>query len=211
MNSSVFGICDQISHEIYSRFFSTGTLVREKQNPTLGLNDAVFTSVKYRRAHLSIVDARNTHKLWLLHTTIFPQVSDNSPIFGFDIIAGPNKVSGAFLDFSPCENNNHFMMDWFSHRTSNIEWNKRRELPEWAKNIFSESMVAIGAVGAEELEKFSSLGLEALSYYLSSLGTTITENNYSDSHNHYCIIPEIYFSPLLDLYEKPQNFSVGCL
>lgn len=187
MTSPIFERCDRVSHEIYSRFFSSGILVHEKQNPILGVNDAVFTSQRYRRAHISVVDARNTHNLWLLHTTVFPHVEDNSPIYGFDIIAGPKKVSGAFHDFSCAGNPNHYMMDWFSNRTVAIDWNKKRELPEWAKRIFSDSMVAIGAVGEEELDKFIDLGLETLTYYLSNVGNTYnSETNYADYQNFYC-------------------------
>ena len=56
----------------------------------------------YRRADLDIIDARLDRKLWMMHLCIYPKVSDPSPIYGFDIIAGPNKVTGAFHDFSPC-------------------------------------------------------------------------------------------------------------
>lgn len=188
MTSPIFERCNRVSHEIYSRFFSSGTLVHEKQNPILGVNDAVFTSPRYRRAHLSVVDARETHNLWLLHTTVFPHVEDNSPIYGFDLIAGPKKVSGAFHDFSSAGNKNHFMADWFSNRTANIDWNKKRELPEWAQKIFSNSMVAIGAVGEEELDKFIDLGLDTLTYYLSNVGNTFnSETNYADYQNYYCV------------------------
>lgn len=188
MTSPIFNICERVSHEIYSRFFSSGTLVYEKQNPILGINDAVFASRRYRKAHLSIVDARETHGLWLLHTTVFPHIEDNSPIYGFDIIAGPKKVSGAFHDFSPCGIQSHPMMNWFKNKTEDIDWNKRRELPEWAKKIFSDNMVAIGAVGPEELEKFSTLGLESLSYYLSHVGNTYNSDaNYADYQNYYCL------------------------
>lgn len=188
MTSPIFESCERVSHEIYSRFFASGSLVHEKQNPILGVNDAVFTSRRYRRAHISIVDARETHSLWLLHTTVFPHIEDNSPIYGFDIIAGPKKVSGAFHDFSSCSNSEHYMMNWFKNRTSNIDWNKRRELPDWAKKIFSDNMVAIGAVGVDELEKFSDLGLESLSYYLSNVGNTYDSNtNFSDYQNFYCV------------------------
>lgn len=188
MTSPIFEACERVSHEIYSRFFASGNLIHEKQNPVLGINDSVFSSQRYRRAHISVVDARETHSLWLLHTTVFPHIEDNSPIYGFDIIAGPKKVSGAFHDFSASGKSDHYMMDWFKNRTSHIDWNKKRELPEWAKKIFSDNMVAIGAVGESELEKFSDLGLESLSYYLSNVGNTYDANtDYSDYQNFYCV------------------------
>ena len=149
--------------------------------------DLVFESPRYRRAHVSIVDARESKKLWLLHVTVFPHANDPSPIYGFDIIAGPSKVSGAFHDFSAAGDANHDMMIWFADQTREIEWNKKRELPEWAKNIFSSSMVAIGAVGVEELDDFVSLGLKTLDYYLENVGNT--QESLADYHmaqNRYC-------------------------
>ena len=48
-------------------------------------------------------------------------------------------------------------------------------------------MVAIGAVGAEELAEFIKLGLETLDYYLENVGKTIwqsADNTYNQ--NRYC-------------------------
>ncbi len=152
-----------------------------------GVEDIVFSSLKYRRAHISTVDARDIRKLWLLHVTIFPHVNDPSPIYGFDIVAGPTKVSGAFHDFSSGGEPDHFMSNWFRSKTTNLDWNKKRELPEWAQNIFSDNMVAIGAVGEEELDKFSALGLEALEYYLENVGITQQDvATYDMAQNRYC-------------------------
>jgi hypothetical protein len=122
-----------------------------------------------------------------LHVTIFPHTNDPSPIYGFDIVAGPNKVSGAFHDYSNGGNPEHELMHWFKNRTKNIDWNKKRELPSWAKNIFSDSMVAIGAVGPEELDDFIRLGLETLDYYLKNVGThPHSYTNYAMAQNFYC-------------------------
>jgi hypothetical protein len=68
-----------------------------------------------------------------------------------------------------------------------IEWNKPRELPDWARQIFSSSMVAIGAVGPEELDEFIDLGINTLDYYLANVG--LTQQSLSDYHmaqNRYC-------------------------
>lgn len=157
------------------------------KNPEHGIEDIVFSSLKYRRAHISTVDARETRKLWLLHVTIFPQINDPSPIYGFDIVAGPTKVSGAFHDFSSSGEPDHTMMKWFADHTANLDWNKKRELPEWAKNIFSDSMVAIGAVGAEELDKFVEVGISSLKYYLKQVGISQQDvATYDMAQNRYC-------------------------
>jgi len=185
--TSIFDLCDQTASRIKEIFISSSDVVHEYYNKDLNIDDEVFSNDNFRRAHISIVDARATHKLWLLHTTIFPFIDDGSPIFGFDIIAGPNKVSGAFHDFSNGGEPDHYMMKWFADQTKELEWNKKRELPSWAKNIFSDSIVAIGAVGTEELEKFSNLGINSLNYYVDNVGYTETsKSDYTQQQNYYC-------------------------
>ena len=183
--TAVFDKAIACANSIIDSFKNTGQLVDVSTDPAYGISDRVFTSDRYRRAHVSIVDARESKKLWLLHVTVFPHVNDSSPIYGFDIVAGPSKVSGAFHDFSAVGRADHPMMSWFADETKDLEWNKKRELPEWAKAIFSDNMVAIGAVGSEELDEFVALGLKSLDYYLEHVGCTDTAD-YSELQNRYC-------------------------
>ena len=145
----------------------------------------VFTGKNFRRAHLDIVDARDTKKLYMLHLTVMPHVNDPSPIFGFDIIAGPNKVTGAFHDFSPVVSKHH-LLETFANRASFYEWSKTRELPDWAKAIFSEHMIAAGNIQTEaELARLLTLVINNLRHYLASVGEK-SSADYSDRHNRYC-------------------------
>ena len=66
-----------------------------------GWTNRTFSNDFIRRAHIDIVDARETKGLWMLHLCVFPQLTNGGPIYGFDIIAGKKKVTGAFHDFSP--------------------------------------------------------------------------------------------------------------
>jgi hypothetical protein len=185
MTQSLFDRVIECADQITRRFAATGALGNVYRTDII--IDKEFTSIRYRRAHISIVDARETKKLYLLHVTVFPHTNDPSPIFGFDIVCGPTKVSGAFHDFSAAGETNHPMIGWFSDQTKMLTWNKPRELPEWARAIFSSSMVAIGAVGAEELNEFISLGLKTLDYYLETVG--LTQESLADYHmaqNRYC-------------------------
>lgn len=175
--------CDNVLGEILQRFHATGKLVHTTNAGNV--TDYVFLSDNYRRAHISVVDARDTHKLWLLHVTVFPLLTDSSPIYGFDIVAGPNKVSGAFHDFSPVRKTNK-LAKWFHRRTKDLEWNKRRQLPEWAEPIFSKDIVAIGAVGLDELNQFADLGIETLDHYLDMLNLETGAGDYTKEHNFYC-------------------------
>lgn len=175
------------SKEIEKRFRNTGDLIELTTDERLGTTDIIFSSIRYRRAHISIVDARASKKVWMLHVTVFPHYNDPSPIYGIDIVAGPNKVSGAFHDFSISGDAESHMWLWFNAKTKILEWNRPRELPEWAKQIFSPAMVAIGAVGTDELEQFIKLGLETLDFYLANVG--FDQQDVADYHmaqNKYC-------------------------
>lgn len=146
----------------------------------------VYTGLNFRRAHLDIVDARDTKKLYMLHLTVFPHTDDPAPIFGFDIIAGPNKVTGAFHDFSPISQP-HPLLDWFKDRVSKNSWSKVRQLPDWAKAIFSDSMVAAGNISDEaELERLLQLVIANLDHYLDNIGEVSCGVDFTEAHNWYC-------------------------
>jgi hypothetical protein len=169
------------------RLKESGTVTDVSVNSKINSRDTVFTSGKYRRAHISTIDARASNKLYLLHVTIFPHTNDSSPIYGFDIVCGPTKVSGAFHDYSASGDQNHSMCRWFANKVAGMEWNKPRDLPEWARYIFSNHMVAIGAVNSEELDEFIDTGLTTLKYYLDTVGNTQEwPNDYHMSQNRYC-------------------------
>lgn len=103
-----------------------------------------------RRAHIDVVDARDTKGLWMMHVTCMPVLNNDAPIFGFDVIAGAKKMTGAFLDFSASSNPDHPMMQGYEDSVADFIPKKKRELPEWARNIFSDSMLAAGNVNTEE-------------------------------------------------------------
>ena len=110
----------------------------------------VWHSDSVRRAHIDVVDARDTKGLWMMHVTVMPQLNNDAPIFGFDVIAGKYKMTGAFLDFSASSNPDHPMMHGYADSVAEFIPKKKRELPDWAKNIFSDHMLAAGNVNTEE-------------------------------------------------------------
>jgi phycocyanobilin:ferredoxin oxidoreductase len=110
----------------------------------------VWHNSSVRRAHIDVVDVRDTKGLWMMHVTVMPQLNNDAPIFGFDVIAGKNKMTGAFLDFSASSNTEHPMMEGYADSVAEFIPKKKRELPEWARNIFSDSMLAAGNVNTEE-------------------------------------------------------------
>lgn len=153
-----------------------------------GWINRVWTSDRYRRAHIDVVDARSSKNLWMMHCCIFPHTDDPSPIFGYDVVAGKSKITGCFHDFSSTGNLNHPMVLWFGDEAKKLEWNKVRELPEWAKRIFSPHMIAAGNVQDEnELDQIFLIVENTLSYYLNNVGNDrgMTLDN-SKEQNFYC-------------------------
>jgi len=179
-----FEQCLDVEKILFTTLSAHAFAVEEYKNETdLNIRDYSFYSSKFERAHLSVVDAREAKNLYLLHCTITPFVDDPSPIYGFDIISGPKRVSGAFHDLSPIGPS--MLNTVFKDATDGLEWNKRRPLPEWAQSIFSENIVAIGAVGPEELSKFITFGLDTLNCYLKYVGEE-SDKSYDSEQNLYC-------------------------
>lgn len=189
--SQVWDTLIQIQKLLEESFNNTGQEIVEPGMERFnqpGWINRVWTSDKYRRAHIDVVDTRDTKGLWMMHCCIFPHIHNPAPIFGFDVIAGKNKITGCFHDYSKAGDPNHPMMDWFAHEVSKLEWRRERALPEWATNIFSKSMVAAGNVqDPEELEQITNLARTTVAHYLSTVEET--NNTVADTtlaQNYYC-------------------------
>ena len=145
-----------------------------------GWVNKVWTSQKYRRAHIDVVDARTTKGLWMMHCCVFPHIHNSAPIFGFDVIAGKNKITGCFIDYSPTTDRSHPMIEYFAEEVRRYEWIKKRDLPDWAQRIFSSSMVAAGNVSDEtELAQITSLAHILVNHYVETVEET--NNTIADS------------------------------
>lgn len=160
-----------------------------------GLNDyswfnKVYSSFpKFRRAHVEVLDRREKNNMWIMHTTIFPHVDDDAPIFGFDIVCTGNKVSGVFHDFSVTVNPEHKLMKLFAERVNSLKWKKERELPEWGKAIFSQNMIAAGgSTSEEELQQIIDVCVSNLDMYLEHVGDSslLTFEGSIIAQNKYC-------------------------
>ena len=167
------------------RLKETGTLLPEAQE--YDWYNHLYSSPTYRRAHVEIVDKMQSHKILVLHCTIFPHYNDPSPIWGFDAVCGPSKITGAFHDMSYGGDADHFMLKHFADTVKDLNWKKERELPAWASEIFSENIVAAGNINDEvELERLCSLAESNLDYYLNNVGKTADPNNdYYEVHRKY--------------------------
>jgi phycocyanobilin:ferredoxin oxidoreductase len=207
---------------LVAEFSKTGVEVHEPGMDRFnqpGWVNRVWQSDRYRRAHVDVVDARLTKGLWMMHCCVFPHTHNSAPIFGFDVIAGKNKITGCFIDYSPTVDREHPMIKYFAEEVSRYEWIKKRELPDWAQRIFSTHMVAAGNVSKEEeLSQITELANTLVNHYLETVGetnntvadTTFEQNYYAQNQKQNPHTPKVMVS--LGLSEEDVTvFIQDCL
>ena len=154
-----------------------------------GWTDTFWHSDQVYKAHLKTIVPADGKGLWLMHVNIFPEVGYELPILGFDIVAGPKKITGSFMDYSPLHGHPHPYHDYMEAKVKDLTWNKQRELPTWAKEIFSENMIAVGNINTEEeLEQFIEVTSDLLDYYLDNLeeNAFVSNRDTKPILNKYC-------------------------
>lgn len=181
--------------EIINIFDEQATEIQEDgldyfNRPESGWINRVWANDYVRRAHIDVVDARDSKGLWMMHVCIFPTLDNPAPIYGFDVIAGKNKMTGAFHDFSPSADPEHPMIQGYFDSVEHFVPEKQRELPEWARNIFTGKMLAAGNVKSdEEATEIIRIALDNLRAYFNEVGET---KGYGDqtivaaSQDYYC-------------------------
>ena len=189
--SKVWDTLIGIQHLLEESFDKTGTEVFEPGMDRFnqpGWVNRVWTSDDYRRAHVDVVDARETKGLWMMHCCIFPHTHNPAPIYGFDVVAGKNKITGCFHDFSPAGDKQHPLVEWFADEAAELQWNKTRKLPDWAERIFTTSMIAAGNVQNEnELDQIFAIANKTIKHYLTAIDeTNNTTENTTEAQNYYC-------------------------
>jgi len=222
MGSNVWDTLVAIEQYFEDRFNATGTAVNEPGMDRFnqpGWINKVWTSPAYRRAHIDVVDARESRGLWMMHCCIFPHTHNPAPIFGFDVIAGKNKITGCFYDYSPAGDPEHPLLDWFADEAQKLEWVKTRKLPEWAERIFSVNMVAAANVSnEEELAQLLGMAKQGITAYLEAVAdtnntaedTTVSQNYYAQNQKLNPHTPKVMVS--LGLSEDDvQHFIHECL
>ena len=188
--SQVWDTLISVQQLLEKRFNETGTEVFEPGMDRFnqpGWLNRVWTSDRYRRAHIDVVDARDSKGLWMMHCCVFPHTHNPAPIFGFDVVAGKNKITGCFIDYSPTGNPAHPMLDYFAEEVKRYDWHKPRALPEWAQRIFSANMIAAGNVSDEdELAQIVSLAGILVNHYTECVSeSNNTAVNTSEAQNYY--------------------------
>ena len=159
-------------------------------NDELGWVNRTWSNKYIRRAHVDVDDVREKKGLWMAHVCLFPGLTNGGPIYGFDIIAGKNKVTGAFHDFSPLLQKEHPLTRWFIEENKWFKPSKERELPDWAKAIFSGGMIAAGNVQEEkELNQICTMAVSNLANYIDKIRNHHDEAKMKDvieAQNYYC-------------------------
>ena len=182
--------------EIISVFDEQATEVAETgldyfNQPENGWINRVWANDSVRRAHIDVVDARDSKGLWMMHVCVFPTLDNGGPIYGFDVIAGKNKMTGAFHDFSPSSGGvDHPMIDAYRDSVEDYIPSKQRELPEWAQNIFTNSMLAAGNVKTEqeavEIIRIAVANLRAYFDEIKDFADTADREDTIKAQNWYC-------------------------
>ena len=150
----------------------------------------VWRNNHVRRAHIDVVDARDSKGLWMMHVCVFPVLNNDGPIYGFDVIAGKNKMTGAFHDFSASATLDHPMIEGYKEAVADFIPKKQRQLPEWATNIFTDKMLAAGNVSTEEeAVAIIELALDNLRAYFDEIGEFTGSGDVdlvTAAQNYYC-------------------------
>lgn len=193
MNTPLWDKLNRYAESLTSRFDDKFT---QYDNPKYtddmkfeGWTDTFWKSEHISKCHLKTIQPADAKSLWLMHINIFPKVGVELPILGFDIVAGPNKITGSFMDFSPLHGHDHEYHSYMEMATRGMSWNKPRELPPWAKEIFSENMIAVGNIRNDaELDQFISVTSQLVTYYLNNLetGAYVSNRDTLPLLNKYC-------------------------
>jgi phycocyanobilin:ferredoxin oxidoreductase len=131
-------------------------------------NNTLLASPTFRRAHVETFVV--TERLSVLHVCVFPHLTDPAPIFGFDMVAGPARVTGIFLDLSPVTTPPQQPSLRQAVGGSALDsFTVPRTLPEWG-DIFSPDVLAIRPTDLTEVERAIALGLAALEAMLDACG-----------------------------------------
>jgi hypothetical protein len=128
-----------------------------------------WKNLNVRRAHFEIVDARDTRGQYMLHLSLFPNLTNSGPIYGWVAIAGKNKVR-YFHDYSPLLVKEHSLTKYFVEESIWFKPSKPRKRAAWASEIFSDGVISGGNIKDEkELNQICTLVTSNLESYLDKI------------------------------------------
>jgi phycocyanobilin:ferredoxin oxidoreductase len=138
----------------------------ETSGAGLQWDNLLLTADRFRRAHVELFMAAG--RVCVLHVVVLPHLDDASPIFGFDMIAGPARVTGIFLDLSPVTHPPAGLrLREAVEEGALANFASRREVPPWG-DIFSTDFLAVRPIDLAEVRRAIGLGGQALDAALSA-------------------------------------------
>lgn len=145
------------------------------ETPEYGWENHRHSSPQFRMAHVEIF---NQDRFMVVHCCVFPHVSDPAPIFGFDVIASQNKVTGVFLDLSPTVEE--------PGKFHNLTFKQQRERPQWG-DIFSQNWIACRP-DKTEMMSIVAESQRLLKHYLTNIinKRTAPVDAIREGQNRYC-------------------------
>lgn len=177
-----------------------------------GHKNLFFSSNKLEMGHISIIDKRESKGMWMMHVCAFAKPEYPMPIYGFDVICGKNKITGCFHDMSPTVT---------TDQTKKIEENyvklveyfipeRERPLPEWAQEIFSDKMLAVGNVTKkQEISALVFFGMINLNVWFSGLNTVNKSFDQEVINAHEMAKSKYCFNQLQNVNSKNVMVSLG--
>ena len=137
------------------------------QRPDLHWRNLLLAGPGFRRAHVE--DLSVPGRLAVLHVCVFPHLDDPAPVFGFDLVGGPARVTGVFMDLSPVLPDRPTLRLGDVLAAAEIDrLGERRAVPPWG-DIFSDDFVALRPHGLAEVARLGALGQVALAGFLDAL------------------------------------------
>ncbi len=116
----------------------------------------------FRKLHLELASLGSA--LQILHCVFFPEPTYDLPIFGVDLVAGPEGISAAIVDLSPVSVELPISIKTELNKISFPPFKNVRELPSWG-TIFSPYVKFIRPADISEENNF----LELVEKYLITL------------------------------------------
>ena len=169
---SCFDLLDNIARQLKSTIENYPD-TEPLDTPDYGWENYRYHSKYFRMAHLEIF---NQGKIMVVHCCVYPHVTDPAPIFGFDVIAGENKITGVFMDLSPTCG--------VTYPFTKLSLESDRTRPDWG-DIFSEHWLAC----RPNISEMEIIGVEAqrvMDDYLINLGKTGNTEDIIKGQNYYC-------------------------
>lgn len=140
-----------------------------------------YQSPVLRHVHLEYYRTKN---ICVLHSNIFSNPMIDLPIYGFDMIAIGEKITGMFFDFTPTLTSSAVLEHGLKNMKGRYK-SEERKLPDWA-NFFSDHFYCISPI-QNELDSIFKDVLHYTSHYLMMCKDVEADYFYNiNAQNEYC-------------------------